>query len=116
MNPGYHKYRNWATAARATTCFVWHKFFFIVYVTQECPDEVFLEGVLQPSLERGRLGSLQGIMEKIDPGLESCSRYLIASCQFLQRRGYFHTLYQIQQFMMVRVFKLFLDFDNNFSK
>uniref|UniRef100_A0A8P4GHM9 Zinc finger FYVE domain-containing protein 26 n=1 Tax=Dicentrarchus labrax TaxID=13489 RepID=A0A8P4GHM9_DICLA len=68
-------------------------------VNKECPDEVFLEGVLQPSLERGRLGMLQGILEKIDPGLESCSRYLIASCQFLQRRGYYHTLYQIQQFM-----------------
>ncbi|XP_030299604.1 zinc finger FYVE domain-containing protein 26 isoform X2 [Sparus aurata] len=72
-------------------------------LNKECPDEVFLEGVLQPSLERGRLGSLQGIMEKLDPGLESCSRYLIASCQFLQRRGYFHTLYQIQQFMMDHV-------------
>uniref|UniRef100_A0A3Q1JHG2 Zinc finger FYVE domain-containing protein 26 n=1 Tax=Anabas testudineus TaxID=64144 RepID=A0A3Q1JHG2_ANATE len=66
-------------------------------------EEVFLEGVLQPSLERGRLGMLQGILEKLDPSLESCSRYLIASCQFLQRRGYFHTLYQLQQFMMDHV-------------
>lgn len=68
---------------------------------QGCPDEVFLEGVLQPSLERGRLGALQGLLEKQDPGLEACSCYLLASCQFLQRRGYFHTLYQLQQFMMV---------------
>ncbi|KAI9537731.1 hypothetical protein NQZ68_022393 [Dissostichus eleginoides] len=68
-------------------------------LNKECPDEVFLEGVLQPSLEKGRLGSLQSIMEKLDPGLETCSRYLIASCQFLQRRGYFNTLYQLQQFM-----------------
>lgn len=60
-----------------------------------------MEGVLQPSLERGRLGALQGILEKLDPGLETCSRYLIASCQFLQRRGYFNSLYQLQQFMMV---------------
>lgn len=66
---------------------------------KECPDEVFLEGVLQPSLERGRLGMLQGILEKLDPSLEACSRYLIASCQFLQRRGFFHSLYQLQQFM-----------------
>ncbi|XP_070834596.1 zinc finger FYVE domain-containing protein 26 isoform X2 [Chaetodon trifascialis] len=72
-------------------------------LNKECPDEVFLEGVLQPSLERGRLGTLQGILEKLDPGLESCSRYLIASCQFLQRRGYFNTLYQLQQFMMDHV-------------
>uniref|UniRef100_A0A665W4P1 Zinc finger FYVE domain-containing protein 26 n=1 Tax=Echeneis naucrates TaxID=173247 RepID=A0A665W4P1_ECHNA len=65
-------------------------------LNKDCPEEVFLEGMLQPSLERGRLGTLQGILEKLDPGLETCSRYLIASCQFLQRRGYFHTLYQLQ--------------------
>lgn len=68
-------------------------------LSKDCPDEVFLEGVLQPSLERGRLGMLQGILEKLDPSLETCSRYLMASCQFLQRRGYFHSLYQLQQFM-----------------
>lgn len=78
-------------------------------MVQDCQEEVFLEGVLQPSLERGRLGMLQGILEKLDPSLESCSRYLIASCQFLQRRGYFHTLYQLQQFMMVRAIKWFLN-------
>uniref|UniRef100_A0A665W4M4 Zinc finger FYVE domain-containing protein 26 n=1 Tax=Echeneis naucrates TaxID=173247 RepID=A0A665W4M4_ECHNA len=72
-------------------------------LNKDCPEEVFLEGMLQPSLERGRLGTLQGILEKLDPGLETCSRYLIASCQFLQRRGYFHTLYQLQQFMMDHV-------------
>ncbi|XP_069391514.1 zinc finger FYVE domain-containing protein 26 [Paralichthys olivaceus] len=72
-------------------------------LNKDCPEEVFLEGVLQPSLERGRLGTLQGILEKLDPGLETCSRYLIASCQFLQRRGYFNTLYQLQQFMMDHV-------------
>ncbi|XP_024910893.1 zinc finger FYVE domain-containing protein 26 isoform X2 [Cynoglossus semilaevis] len=70
---------------------------------RECPEEVFLEGVVQPTLERGKLGSLQGILEKLDPGLEGCSRYLIAACQFLQRRGYFNTLYQLQQFMMDHV-------------
>lgn len=84
--------------------------FFYFIMAQDCPDEVFLEGVLQPSLERGRLGTLQGILEKLDPGLETCSRYLIASCQFLQRRGYYHTLYQIQQFMMVRVSLISLSF------
>ncbi|KAM9707292.1 zinc finger FYVE domain-containing protein 26 [Menidia menidia] len=72
-------------------------------LNKDCPEEVFLEGVLQPSLERGRLGMLQGIMEKLDPSLETCSRYLIASCQFLQRRGYYHCLYQLQQFMMDHV-------------
>lgn len=58
--------------------------------------------MLQPCLERGRLGVLQAMLEKLDPTLEACSRYLIASCQFLQRRRYYSTLYQLQQFMMVR--------------
>ncbi|KAJ8341067.1 hypothetical protein SKAU_G00333580 [Synaphobranchus kaupii] len=71
--------------------------------SKECPEEVFLEGVLQPSLEQGRLGALQGLLEGLDPGLEGWSRYLIASCQLLQRRGHFHTLYQLQQFMMDHV-------------
>nr|XP_023691726.1 zinc finger FYVE domain-containing protein 26 isoform X1 [Paramormyrops kingsleyae] len=71
--------------------------------SKECPEEVFLEGVLQPSLEQGRLGALQGLLEGLDPSLENWSRYLIASCQFLQRRGHFHTLYQLQQFMMDHV-------------
>lgn len=68
-------------------------------LNKECPDEVFLEGVLLPSLERGRLGSLEEVLEKLDPGLETCSRYLIASCQLMQRKGHFHTLYKLQQFM-----------------
>ncbi|XP_062378501.1 zinc finger FYVE domain-containing protein 26 isoform X4 [Sardina pilchardus] len=68
-------------------------------ISKECQDEVFLEAVLMPSLERGRLGVLQAQLEALDPTLEGCSRYLIAACQQLQRRNHFHTLYQIQQFM-----------------
>lgn len=62
---------------------------------------MFLEAVLMPSLERGRLGMLQTQLEALDPTLEGCSRYLIAACQLLQRRNHFHTLYQLQQFMTV---------------
>ncbi|XP_054913049.1 zinc finger FYVE domain-containing protein 26 isoform X2 [Poeciliopsis prolifica] len=72
-------------------------------LAKECPEEVFLEGVLQPCLERGHLGKLQGIMGKLEPSLDSWSRYLIASCQFLQRKQYYHCLYQLQQFMMDHV-------------
>lgn len=71
-------------------------------VQQECPEEVFLEGLLTPCLEQGRLGALLGLLEGLDPGLEASGRYLMASCQFLQRRSYYNTLYQLQQFMMVR--------------
>uniref|UniRef100_A0A8C6L1H5 Zinc finger FYVE domain-containing protein 26 n=1 Tax=Nothobranchius furzeri TaxID=105023 RepID=A0A8C6L1H5_NOTFU len=62
-----------------------------------------INGVLQPSLERGLFSKLRGIIEKLDPSLDRCSRYLIASCQFLQRRGLYHCLYQLQQFMMDHV-------------
>ncbi|XP_034015732.1 zinc finger FYVE domain-containing protein 26 [Thalassophryne amazonica] len=72
-------------------------------LNKDCPDEVFLEGVLQPCLERGHLILMQEILETLDPGLETSSRYLIASCQLLQRRGYYHTLYHLQQFMMDHV-------------
>ncbi|XP_066536111.1 zinc finger FYVE domain-containing protein 26 [Hoplias malabaricus] len=72
-------------------------------LSKECPEEVFLEGVLQPCLERGRLGVLQGHLESVDPSLESWGRYLLSSCQLLQRKGHYHTLYQLQQFMMDHV-------------
>ncbi|XP_014898779.1 zinc finger FYVE domain-containing protein 26 [Poecilia latipinna] len=72
-------------------------------LTKECPEEVFLEGVLQPCVERGHLSKLQGIMGKLEPSLDSWSRYLMASCQFLQRKQYYHCLYQLQQFMMDHV-------------
>ncbi|XP_036431084.1 zinc finger FYVE domain-containing protein 26 isoform X2 [Colossoma macropomum] len=72
-------------------------------LSKECPEEVFLEGVLQPCLERGRLGVLQAQLETLDPSLESWGRYLISACQLLQRKGHYHTLYQLQQFMMDHV-------------
>ncbi|KAG7334503.1 hypothetical protein KOW79_002910 [Hemibagrus wyckioides] len=72
-------------------------------LSKECPEEVFLEGILQPCLERGRLGVLQGLLETQDATLESWGRYLMTACQMLQRKGYYHTLYQLQQFMMDHV-------------
>ncbi|XP_015824943.3 zinc finger FYVE domain-containing protein 26 [Nothobranchius furzeri] len=75
----------------------------IFLLSKDCSDEAFLDGVLQPSLERGLFSKLRGIIEKLDPSLDRCSRYLIASCQFLQRRGLYHCLYQLQQFMMDHV-------------
>ncbi|XP_051507535.1 zinc finger FYVE domain-containing protein 26-like isoform X2 [Myxocyprinus asiaticus] len=70
---------------------------------KECSEEVFLEGVFQPCLERGLLGALQGLLETLDPTLESLGRYLLSACQSLQRRGHYHSLYQLQQFMMDHV-------------
>lgn len=70
---------------------------------KECSEEVFLEGVFQPCLERGRLGALQSLLETLDPTLETWGRYLLSACQLLQRRGHYHSLYQLQQFMMDHV-------------
>uniref|UniRef100_A0A8B9HD90 Zinc finger FYVE domain-containing protein 26 n=1 Tax=Astyanax mexicanus TaxID=7994 RepID=A0A8B9HD90_ASTMX len=67
---------------------------------KECPEDVFLEGVLMPCLERGRLGALQAQLESLDSSLENWGRYLLSACQLLQRKGHYHTLFQLQQFMM----------------
>lgn len=68
-------------------------------LSKECPEEVFLDAVLQPSLQRGSLATLLGQLQAQDPGLQAWARYLTASCQLLQRKAHFHTLYQMQQFM-----------------
>ncbi|XP_016388523.1 zinc finger FYVE domain-containing protein 26-like isoform X1 [Sinocyclocheilus rhinocerous] len=70
---------------------------------KECSEDVFLEGIFQPCLERGRLGALQGLLETLDSMLETWGRYLLSACQLLQRRGHYHSLYQLQQFMMDHV-------------
>uniref|UniRef100_A0A671QY10 Zinc finger FYVE domain-containing protein 26 n=1 Tax=Sinocyclocheilus anshuiensis TaxID=1608454 RepID=A0A671QY10_9TELE len=67
---------------------------------KESSEDVFLEGIFQTCLERGRLGALQGLLETLDPTLETWGRYLLSACQLLQRRGHYHSLYQLQQFMM----------------
>lgn len=45
---------------------------------------------------------LENLLETIDPGLESWGIYLIAACKYLQRKNYYHILYELQQFMKVR--------------
>ncbi|XP_041121838.1 zinc finger FYVE domain-containing protein 26 isoform X1 [Polyodon spathula] len=68
-------------------------------LNKESPEDVFLEGIFVPSYESGKLHVLENLMETIDSGLESWSRYLIASCKHLQKRGFFNILYDLQQFM-----------------
>jgi len=46
---------------------------------------------------------LENLLETIDPGLESWGMYLIAACKYLQKKNYYHILYELQQFMKVRV-------------
>ncbi|RMC00454.1 hypothetical protein DUI87_23064 [Hirundo rustica rustica] len=66
---------------------------------KESPSEVFIEGIFIPSYESGKLHMLENLLETIDPGLESWGVYLIAACKYLQRKNYYHILYELQQFM-----------------
>ncbi|XP_075386626.1 zinc finger FYVE domain-containing protein 26 [Tenrec ecaudatus] len=69
----------------------------------ECPPEVFIEGIFQPSYKSGKLHLLENLLESIDPTLESWGKYLIAACQHLQKKNYYHILYELQQFMKDQV-------------
>ncbi|KAM7041726.1 zinc finger FYVE domain-containing protein 26 isoform 1-T1 [Acridotheres tristis] len=68
-------------------------------LNKESPSEVFIEGIFIPSYESGKLHMLENLLETIDPGLESWGVYLIAACKYLQRKNYYHILYELQQFM-----------------
>uniref|UniRef100_A0A8B9C4G3 Zinc finger FYVE domain-containing protein 26 n=1 Tax=Anser brachyrhynchus TaxID=132585 RepID=A0A8B9C4G3_9AVES len=68
-------------------------------LNKESPSEVFIEGIFIPSYESGKLHMLENLLETIDPGLESWGIYLIAACKYLQRKNYYHILYELQQFM-----------------
>lgn len=68
---------------------------------QESPPEVFIEGIFQPSYKSGKLHTLENLLESIDPTLETWGKYLIAACQHLQKKNYYHILYELQQFMKV---------------
>lgn len=74
---------------------------FCLAVLQESPPEVFIEGIFQPSYKSGKLHTLENLLESIDPTLESWGKYLIAACQHLQKKNYYHILYELQQFMKV---------------
>lgn len=74
---------------------------FCLALFQESPPEVFIEGIFQPSYKSGKLHTLENLLESIDPTLESWGKYLIAACQHLQKKNYYHILYELQQFMKV---------------
>lgn len=72
-------------------------------LNKESPPEVFIEGIFQPSYKSGKLHTLENLLESIDPSLESWGAYLIAACQHLQKKNYYHILYELQQFMKDQV-------------
>uniref|UniRef100_A0A8C3SEA7 Zinc finger FYVE domain-containing protein 26 n=1 Tax=Chelydra serpentina TaxID=8475 RepID=A0A8C3SEA7_CHESE len=68
-------------------------------LNKESPPEVFIEGIFVPSYKSGKLHMLENLLETIDPNLESWGSYLIAACKHLQKKNYYHILYELQQFM-----------------
>uniref|UniRef100_A0A674ITC9 Zinc finger FYVE domain-containing protein 26 n=1 Tax=Terrapene triunguis TaxID=2587831 RepID=A0A674ITC9_9SAUR len=68
-------------------------------LNKESPPEVFIEGIFVPSYKSGKLHMLENLLETIDPSLESWGIYLIAACKHLQKKNYYHILYELQQFM-----------------
>uniref|UniRef100_A0A2K6GRH0 Zinc finger FYVE-type containing 26 n=1 Tax=Propithecus coquereli TaxID=379532 RepID=A0A2K6GRH0_PROCO len=72
-------------------------------LNKESPPEVFIEGIFQPSYKSGKLHALENLLESIDSTLESWGKYLIAACQHLQKKNYYHILYELQQFMKDQV-------------
>lgn len=72
-------------------------------LNKESPPEVFIEGIFQPSYKSGKLHVLENLLESIDPSLESWGEYLLAACQHLQKKNYYHILYELQQFMKDQV-------------
>ncbi|XP_077178608.1 zinc finger FYVE domain-containing protein 26 isoform X2 [Paroedura picta] len=72
-------------------------------LNKESPQEVFIEGIFVPSYKSGKLHLLERLLEAIDPGLDSWGVYLIAACKHLQKKNYYHILYELQQFMKDQV-------------
>jgi len=68
---------------------------------QKCSSEVFVEALLSPALDSGRIGELIDQLVMIDPTLEKWNTCLTASCRYLLKNKLFHVLYDFQVFMKV---------------
>lgn len=65
----------------------------------KCSMDIFVEGLLRPSLEAGELARLTDQMMMIDPSLERWNNYLTASCRYFVKNKLHHVLYEFQLFM-----------------
>ncbi|XP_024887173.1 uncharacterized protein LOC112464432 isoform X1 [Temnothorax curvispinosus] len=61
--------------------------------------DLFLNGVYLYCLRNGHVEKLHDAMKAKDPTLVIWRKYLIAVCHFMERKQYWHILYQIQLFM-----------------
>ncbi|XP_054825928.1 zinc finger FYVE domain-containing protein 26 [Eublepharis macularius] len=72
-------------------------------LNKESPQDVFIEGIFVLSYKSGKLHMLENLLKDIDPSLDSWGVYLIAACKHLQKKNYYHILYEVQQFMKDQV-------------
>ncbi|XP_018352071.1 PREDICTED: uncharacterized protein LOC108754337 isoform X2 [Trachymyrmex septentrionalis] len=61
--------------------------------------DLFLNGVYLYCLKNGQIEKLHNAMRTKDPTLVTWRKYLISVCHFMERKQYWHILYQIQLFM-----------------
>jgi len=61
--------------------------------------DLFLNGVYLYCLKNGHVEKLHNAMRTKDPTLITWRKYLISVCHFMERKQYWHILYQIQLFM-----------------
>ncbi|KAG5313582.1 ZFY26 protein, partial [Pseudoatta argentina] len=61
--------------------------------------DLFLNGVYLYCLKNGHVEKLHNAMRTKDPTLVTWRKYLISVCHFMERKQYWHILYQIQLFM-----------------
>ncbi|XP_050444515.1 uncharacterized protein LOC126848048 isoform X2 [Cataglyphis hispanica] len=72
----------------------------LVYILEndlEC--DLFLNGVYLYCLKNGDIDKLHDVMKTKDPTLFIWKKYLIFVCHFMEKKQYWHILYQIQLFM-----------------
>jgi len=86
--------------------FLKHKEFdkcLIYILDNDIERDLFLNEVYLYCLKNGHIEKLHDAMRTKDPTLIIWKKYLISVCHFMERKHYWHILYQIQLFMKDRV-------------
>ncbi|EFN75932.1 Zinc finger FYVE domain-containing protein 26 [Harpegnathos saltator] len=72
----------------------------LMYVLEnDLESELFLNGIYLPCLRNGDIANLHDAMRTKDPTLLMWRKYLIFVCHFMEKKQYWHILYQLQLFM-----------------
>lgn len=66
------------------------------FLYQKVDAEIFVQSVYMPYLRRGRISVVIGIMLELDETLLVWKRYVIQTCQHLERKSMLYSLYHLQ--------------------